>query len=103
MKRVITLKVAFNGRRAYAPVTETVKTALQRSVGIGSTVTVVKTTEGQGRPGTPAPQTAHQLVEAILGAVATGRAFDSTTAARVRVLAEQARRTLGAPTPAAAR
>ncbi len=102
MKRSITYKVSYTGRRANAPSTEAGKAKLAAAFP-GSTVTTVKTTEGNLRPGTPAPSTAHALVEAILGVVALGKVVDATTAAQVRRLAEQAKATLGAPATPAAR
>jgi hypothetical protein len=99
MKRFITVKVGFNGRRQNVPSTQAVVAAFTRAVpgqgvyGANATVTLVSTTEGAGRPGTPEPTTAKGLV-AELERVSNGT-YDSTAQARVKALVARIKTALG--------
>ncbi len=101
MKRVITVKVKFDGQRGNVPSTQAVLDTFKRYVpgqgryGANATVELVKTTEGNGRPGAPAPTTAKGLV-AELERVTNGRsAFDATSLAQVKTLVGRIKTALG--------
>lgn len=99
MKRSITVKVAFNGPRANVPSTQSVidrfKSAVpgQGAYGANAAVTLVKTTEDNGRPGQPTPTAAKALV-AELERVNSGRA-DATSQAQIKALVARIKTALG--------